>query len=221
MRVMVVAAHMDDEALGMGGTIVKHVEAGDEVHVVFAAGRAYHHAYDEQENERERACARAAQEVLGYSHSTFLDLADERLDRGAQEILIPLEPCYNEFRPDVLYTNFGGDNNQDHRGLFSAVRVLGRTIAAHKAKRFLVFETPSATEQSPPLVECAFQPNYYVNIAPYLERKISAFRCYVTEHREFPHPRSDQALRVLAQKRGVDAAFLAAEGFVLLRDEWA
>ncbi len=220
MKVLVVAAHMDDEALGMGGTIAKHADRGDEVHVVFVAGRVYGHAFDERANEREKACALEAKELLGYDHATFLDLPDERLDACVQDVLIPLERCYDEVRPDVLYANFPGDNNQDHRAVFGAVRVLARTIAAHKVGRFLTYETPSSTEQSPPLTECAFQPNFYVNIEPYLERKIAAFRCYSTEHRAFPHPRSDQALRVLAHKRGVDGGFSAAEGFVLLRDEW-
>ena len=222
MNVLVVAPHMDDEVLGCGGTIARHVAAGDSVHVVVVANRVYGNTYDAEADARERACTEAARKVLGYQKLSFLGLPDEQLDRGVQDVLIPLEAVYNETQPDVLYGNFPGDNNQDHRGVFGAVRILGRAASRHRARRFLLYETPSSTEQSPPLVDCLFAPNFFVNIENELQQKLDAMACYVTETRlPFPHPRSAEALTVVAKNRGIESGFRAAEAFMVLRDGWA
>ena len=220
MKVLVIAPHMDDEVLGMGATIAKHVDQGDIVHVVIVANRIYNHTYDSSVYEKERACTENAQKVLGYQELKFLNLPDERLDQCIQDILIPLEAHYEEIAPDTLYVNFRGDNNQDHRAVFDAVRIISRSAANHRLNRFLMYEVPSATDQSPPLFESAFMPNLYVNIEDQLDKKIEAFHFYVTERRPFPHPRSEEAIRVLARKRGIESGNRAAEAFVVLRDLW-
>jgi len=211
---------MDDEVLGVGATIAKHVDRGDTVHVVIVANRVYRHRFDPGAHERERACAERVRQVLGYQELTFLGLPDEQLDRGVQDVLIPLEAVYDEFRPEVLYANFPGDNHQDHRGVFGAVRVLGRAIKSHRVRRFLLYETPSSTEQSPPLPESRFEPNHYVNVEAQLQRKLDAMACYMTETRPFPHPRSVEALTVIAQNRGIASGYRAAEAFMIVRDQW-
>ena len=83
-----------------------------------------------------------------------------------------------------------------------------------------MYETPSSTEQSPPLSETVFIPNYYVNITKFIGKKVNALRCYKTEKRRYPHPRSDEALKILAQKRGIEIGFEYAEAFMILRDKW-
>ena len=218
MRVLVVAPHMDDETLGVGGVIARHVAAGDEVDVCFVAHRVYGHVFDEARNAAERACALRAQDVLGYNKAVFLDLPDERLDLSLQQIIVGLEDAVRGCPPEAVYLPHRGDNNQDHRAVFEAARVVFRPAAMPQLRRVLCYETPSSTEQSPPIPEAAFLPNSYVNIAAYLERKLDAFRCYGTERREFPHPRSEEALRILAQHRGIESGFVAAEAFLLLRD---
>lgn len=218
MRVLVVAPHMDDEALGAGGVIARHVAEGDDVSVCFVAHRAYDHVFDEAKNKAERACALRAKSVLGYQDAVFLDLPDERLDLNIQQIIIGLEATTGPRPPDVVYLPHRGDNNQDHRAVFEAARVAFRPSATPRLRQLLCYEVPSSTDQSPPLPECAFLPNRYVNIAPFLERKLEAFRCYGTEQRPFPHPRSEQALTILAQRRGIASGFVAAEAFLILRD---
>jgi len=220
MKVMVVSPHMDDETLGMGGTIAKHVSCGDEVSVVIVAHRVYDHKFDASINEKELQATKQAKEVLGYQHLTFLNLHDERLDNCIQDILIPLEKVYVKFNPDFLYTCHYGDNNQDHRAVFEAVRILGRASSSVSVSKFLCYEVLSSTEASPPAIQNAFMPNYFVNIDDFIEKKISAFKCYEKEQRSFPHPRSYEGVKILAQKRGMDVGFNFAEAFVILRDEW-
>jgi N-acetylglucosamine malate deacetylase 1 len=216
--VLVIAAHMDDEALGAGGTIARHVEAGDRVHVVFAAHRIYDHTYDEARNKTEEACALRARDVLGYAGTEFLRLPDERLDAAVQDIIVPLEARVQSLEPHVVYVNHYGDANQDHRAVFAAALVCLRVTAAPFVQRVLCYETPSSTEQAPPLPSWAFLPNCFVDISRFLDRKIDAIAQYETERRLFPHPRSVEALRLLAARRGIEGGFEAAEAFAILRD---
>lgn len=219
MRVLVIAPHMDDEVLGMGGTIARHVAEGDEVYVCFVAHRIYERKYDEEKNRVEIQCALKAKEVLGYKEAEFFNLNDERLDACIQDILIPLEAYINKVKPDIVYVNHRGDNHQDHKAVFQAAMVALRPSATPGIKKILCYEVPSSTEQSPPFSDLAFMPNRYVNIERYLKAKVNALHCYQTEKREFPHPRSDKGLEILAMKRGSEIGFKAAEAFVIIRSK--
>lgn len=220
MKILVIAPHMDDEVLGCGATIAKHMENGDTLFVIFIAHRIYNHQFDKEKNEIEKQYANKAKELLGYQELVYCDLNDERLDTCIQHIIIPLENYVSKIKPDVVYCPFHGDNNQDHRAVFDATRVVLRPQSSAFVKRLLMYEVPSSTEQSPPIPESAFLPNYYVNVTESIDKKIKAFRCYETENREYPHPRSEEALRVLAKKRGIEIGFEYAEAFMMLREKW-
>lgn len=219
MNVLVAAAHMDDETLGMGGTIAKHVHAGDSVTVWIAAKRAYDHQFDPRIIEEERAAALKAAKVLGHK-ARFQDLPDELLDQKLLDLIVPLERCVQEVQPQAVYTHHRWDVNQDHRAVFEATLVACRPIARHKVSRLLCYEVPSSTDQVPPSADGAFLPNYYVDIQRFLERKQEALRAYARELREFPHPRSLKGIEVLAHKRGMEVGLPAAEAFMVLRDQW-
>jgi len=221
MRVLVIAAHMDDETIGMGGTIARHVDRGDAVHVCIVCKRAYDHEFRSELVEAERASALRAVSVLGCDAPIFLDLRDELLDERLLDVIVPVECCVAQVRPDVVYTNHRGDSNQDHRAVFHASLIACRSIASPKVKRFLTYEVASSTDQAPPFPEYAFQPNFYVDISAFLDRKIAALQAYSRELRDFPHPRSSKGVEVLAMKRGMEVGFAAAEAFMVVRDEWA
>jgi LmbE family N-acetylglucosaminyl deacetylase len=218
MKILVIAPHMDDEVLGCGGTIARYVKEGHEVHVVIIAHRIYDHHFDSAEYEREKKCTVYAKEILGYQDLTFLNLNDERLDACLQDIIIPLEKLVQDFQPEWVFLCHRGDNNQDHRAVFHAARVVLRQTVTPFIKKILCYEVPSSTEQSPPFPEDAFIPNVYVNIEKTLAKKITAMKCYDTEKRTYPHPRSKEALEITAKKRGIEAAYIVAEAFVLYRE---
>lgn len=220
MKVLVVSPHMDDEVLGVGGTIAKHVENGDEVYVCFIAHRIYNHKYDKVASDKEMDNALKAKKVLEYKEAKFLNLNDERLDLCIQDILIPLESYKSEINPELVYINHGGDNHQDHKAVFRAAMVATRPAIAKSIKKILVYESPSSTEQSPPIPEYAFLPNFYVNIEKFINKKIQALKCYERESRKFPHPRSLEGIEILAKKRGLEIGFPTSEAFVVLREKW-
>ena len=219
-KVLVVAAHMDDETLGAGGTIMKHLHQGDSVTVCIACKRAYDHRFDPVKVEEEKQSARAAAKILGVQDLRFLDLEDERLDQGILPLLVPLEECLQQIKPDILYTHHRADVNQDHRAVFEAAWIACRATGPFPVSRFLCYEVLSSTDQVPPVPEAAFQPNFYVEIAPFLDRKVQAMKAYARELRTFPHPRSVEGIQTLARKRGMEIGCNAAEAFQLLRDRW-
>jgi LmbE family N-acetylglucosaminyl deacetylase len=220
MKVLVIAAHMDDEILGMGGTIAKHVAAGDAVTVCIACKRAYNHRFDPEIIQEEKDAALRAAKILGYEGIRFLDLRDELLDERLLDLIEPLEELVVKMMPSVVYTHHRGDSNQDHRAVCHASMVACRSTCQYKVPRVLTYEVPSSTDIAPPFPEYAFQPSFYVDISRFLDRKTEAIRAYRRELREFPHPRSVKGIEVLAQKRGMEVGFLAAEGFMVIRDEW-
>ena len=220
MKIAIIAPHMDDEVLGCGGIIAKHVERGDRVCVIIVAHRVYEHQYDKQRNDVEMSHALKAKEVLGYESIEFLGLPDERLDAAVQEIIIPLESLIREMQPETVFIPFSGDNNQDHRSVFHAARVVLRPSATPFIKNLYMYEVPSSTEQSPPLPENAFLPNFYVDVTNQIEKKLKALKCYETETRAHPHPRSEKSVAILAQKRGIEIGFEYAEAFAILRQKW-
>ena len=221
MNVLVVSAHMDDETIGVGGTIAKHLEAGDTVTVCIVCKRAYNHKFDLELIQEDKEDAKRAAKVLGYDDLRFLDLRDEFLDERLLDIIVPLEECVKEVKPAVVYTHHRGDSNQDHRAVLQASLIACRSISQHKVSRILCYEVPSSTDVAAPFPEYAFQPNFYVNISGFLDRKIDALRAYTKELREFPHPRSVKGIEVLAFKRGMEVGFQAVEAFMVIRDEWA
>jgi LmbE family N-acetylglucosaminyl deacetylase len=220
MRILVVSAHMDDEVLGVGGTIARHVDCGEQVTVCILANRAYNHEYDEEMIRRQKQAAIKAQKVLGYQELVFLDLKDEQLDDKTIDILVPLEEVFKKVKPQIVYLNHSGDTNQDHKASFNAGIIACRSFANKDLVKVLSYEVLSSTDQIPPLKELAFLPGFYVNIEKYLNRKIEAMRCYQDEYKNFPHPRSAEAIRALAKKRGMEVGFKAAEAFVVLREKW-
>jgi len=218
MRVLVIAPHMDDEVLGVGGTIARHVAEGDDVYVCFVAHRIYNRVFDPEKNSIEKSATEEARKVLGYKEAIFFDLNDERLDSCIQDILIPLEKYITRVNPHSVYICHRGDNHQDHRAVFQAAMVALRPSANRMIEKIMSYEVPSSTEQSPPFPDYAFLPTQYVNIEKYLPIKLKAMRCYEKEQREFPHPRSEEGLIIAAKKRGVESGFSAAEAFIILRE---
>jgi LmbE family N-acetylglucosaminyl deacetylase len=219
-KVLVIAPHMDDEVIGCGATIARHVKAGDHVAVCCVANRAYGHEYVAEYIEREKGCCEKAREILGYQQFYLLDLPDEKLDNLQVDIIKKLEDVYLGEKPDVVYIPHRGDFNQDHAPVFTAARTVLRPNSSHHASEIYVYENPSGNDYICNVAEFIFRPSHYVNVSDELETKIAAMACYETESREYPHPRSPEGLRINAQKRGMDVNMNAAEAFMVMRSEW-
>ena len=216
--VLVIAPHMDDEVLGCGATISKHVDQGDRVDVCICCYRVYDRQFDAVANQAERQAAAKAKEILGYRDLRLLDLPDERVNMEFQSLLDGLERTVQDFRPEVVYIPHGGDLHQDHRAVAHGANIALRAAAVPFLRRVLAYEVPSGTEQTFPGTALAFVPNVYVAVENWVERKIDAMAVYERESRLSPHPRSPEMLRARMAAHGAVVGVTAAEAFTLLRE---
>lgn len=216
-RVLVIAAHPDDEVLGMGGTIAVHTGQGDDVRVlVVTDGSSTQYPGDVDIRARKEQEALQAAKELGVDDYVHLDLPDMRLDTLEHiEVNKVVEEHIRDFGPQIVYT-VQPDVNQDHRVLFDSVAVATRPTPGQPVRRLLTYAPTSSTEWTPAAVNW-FVPNWYVDVTETLERKLAAFAHYETERREYPHPRSERAIRATAEFHGTSCGFEYAEPFVLIR----
>jgi LmbE family N-acetylglucosaminyl deacetylase len=217
-RVLVIAAHPDDELLGLGGTIVRHLSCHDQVTFLIMAD-ASSVRYDAQAEQSLRHCALVAAGRLGVSDVRFAGMADQRLDTlPILDVTQHIERVLEDLRPQILYTHFHGDINRDHQIVYEASLTATRPYAVPYLERILCYEAPSATEWAGPQTDKYFIPNVYIDITHQLDIKLTAFSAYTTELRSFPHPRSLEALRNRAVYWGSVIGVAAAEPFVLIRE---
>jgi LmbE family N-acetylglucosaminyl deacetylase len=223
MKVLVIAAHPDDEILGCGATAARLVAEGHEVHfAILGEGMTSRHA-DRADADVGRLTAlhrqaHAAAAKVGVKNLLLHSLPDNRLDTvPLLDVIKIIEGLVDRVEPEVIYTHHGGDLNIDHRVIHRAVLTATRPIAGSPVREIYAFEVASSTEWAFQRLEPAFRPNVFVDVAHTLEAKIAAMQCYETELRTFPHPRSPEALRAIAMRWGSVAGCGAAEAFELIR----
>ncbi len=221
-KILVVAAHPDDEILGVGGTMAALSEQGHEVFVLIVT-EGCSSQYQGQDVQRliadKKACALQAGKLVGVRQVLFGDLPDMRLDTLPHvEINRVIERAIRQVGPEVVFTHHFGDVNRDHQRVYESTLVAVRPVQGACVRKVYTYETLSSTEWQETDPRFAFVPNTYHDISSQLDRKIEALLTYEQEVREYPHPRSAQAIRNLAMLRGQSVGMLAAEAFCLVRD---
>ncbi len=222
-KILVFAAHPDDELLGLGGTVRRLANEGKEIHAVIMAEGLTSRAEKREDADFSelnflREDARKAAEVVGYSSIEFHDFPDNRMDSVALLDIIKVVSKYVEkYKPDTIFTHHFGDLNIDHRRTCEAVLTACRPTGEYTVKRILAFETPSSTEWNYTYSN-PFVPNVYFDVTDTLEAKVEGMKCYRSESTTYPHPRSGEALRALGRTRGSNVGFDMAEAFMLLRE---
>jgi N-acetylglucosamine malate deacetylase 1 len=210
--ILVVAAHPDDELLGCGGTVALHTKADDHVTSVIACeGESLRYG---QEGVGQSDHITSAARVLGVQDVRLLGFSDQRLDTmPLTEIITPLEQIVRAIRPKVIYCQYGGDINRDHQLLFKALLVATRPTEEY-IQSVYAFDTASSTEWAYPRT---FAPDTWIDISSTLATKLEAMKCYRSEVRDYPHPRSLEALSHKAKAWGNQSCLDAAEVFMTIR----
>ncbi len=143
-KVLVVAAHPDDEILGCGGTMARHVENGDVVQILFVADGVT--SRGQFNIDQHRKVSIQANEEVGAQLPIFLDFPDNQLDSvPLLQIVQSIEPHIDDFSPSVVYTHFAGDLNIDHSIVNRAVMTACRPQPNFSVQEIYAFEVPSST----------------------------------------------------------------------------
>ncbi|KFZ31362.1 GlcNAc-PI de-N-acetylase [Pseudidiomarina salinarum] len=216
--VLVIAAHPDDEAIGCGGTIARHINEGDAVYALFMTNGvdARQRTFSRDAEIRNEA-AEAAKDALGVKEYFYNDFPDNQLDNVALlDIIQSIEKVISKLQPQVVYTHHNGDLNIDHRRTHEAVMTACRPQPDFCVREIYAFEVLSATEWNTPSFQ-PFTPNHFVDITPYIEIKMNGIEAYSLEMRNTPHSRSKEHLEAIAKHRGNSVGFCAAEAFMVVR----
>lgn len=215
------APHADDEVLGCGGVIARHVHDGDETAVAILTNAALGapDKYSPAEIMQLREEARSAHLVMGVHNTLFEDLPAPRLDTVPMfRIVDTITRIIKRQQPHVVYIPHCDDLHLDHWAINRAAQVACRPRSGSTVRRLLAYETPSETEWGNVRPGEAFVPNWFVDISRFLEQKLRAMQCYASQLKSFPDPRSLEGIKALATWRGATAGFEAAESFMLIRE---
>lgn len=213
-KILVIAAHPDDELLGCGGTIKKFIKSGCEViTAIVAKGRP-------AEQRRINKFSKLANTQLGIKKVVFLNYPNLKLETYPLHVIVEKLSCLIDgYEPDVVLTHYEGDINRDHQVTFQAVLTATRPLPGTKAVEILCFETVGSTEWGATKHQ-SFRPNFFVDITDTIDDKMRALRHYDFEMRPAPHPRSYEGIRHLAGVRGMTIGVRYGEAFEIVRRIW-
>lgn len=217
-KVLVFAPHPDDEILGCGGTMIKHVNSGNEVYVCIVT-KGCLPLFPPEGTERNRGEARSCHQRIGVKKTFFLDFPAVMIEKeNRYEINGKILDVIKEVQPDEVYIPHWGDMQKDHQIVADACMVALRPKYEPKVKRIYGYETMSETAWNAPNVQNEFIPNVFVDISDVLDKKIEALGFYETQLSPFPDARSIEAVEALAKYRGALMHVKAAEAFMLIRE---
>ena len=219
-KILVIAAHPDDETLGCGGTISKFTKENYEARVIFLSdgvgSRKNPFKPKTKDIKLRKRHALNACKLLGFKKIKFFDLPDNSLDTLPRlKITKIIEKEIATYKPDLFFTHFINDLNLDHRIVAESVTIATRLYK--KKHTILNFEVLSSTNLKLGGKKNIFIPNFYVDVKSTIKNKIKAMKEYKSEIHNFPHPRSEEGLLLLSKYRGMFAGFEYAEAFYMLK----
>ncbi|MDA7541814.1 PIG-L family deacetylase [Gammaproteobacteria bacterium] len=223
-NILIIAAHPDDDILGCGGFMAKY-NTKTNIRVIFIAEGSSCRYQDININvnkiqktiETRNNYAKDALKVLGVKQVSFYNLPCGRLDSTPIiEINKIIENELNYFKPDMVVTHAEDDTNNDHRIVYRSTLMATRPGSFKNLKTLLSFEILSSSEWN---FSKSFLPNHFESMSlKHLNLKWKALECFKSEIKKYPHPRSENGLKTLAQYRGMQSGFHYAEAFKIIRN---
>lgn len=217
--ILVIAPHADDETLGCGGTLLRYKAEGCEVHWLLVTGMSEASGFTKQQIAIREKEINLVAEHYGFDSISQLGLPPAVLETLPIGTLIGgISNVINKVKPEIVYVTYRNDAHSDHELVFDATMSATKSFRYPFIKRVLAYETISETDFGMKPEDGGFRPNVYVNISPYIQKKLDIMEIYKSEVGEFPFPRSRKALEALATLRGAQSNSHAAESFMLIKE---
>lgn len=165
MKIVSIGAHPDDVEQGMGGTIAKHSNKGDDIHLILCTLGIGGGSGEPTKRLEE---ARAAAHILG-AKLLSLDYPVLKINKPSVEFESLIKKALDEINPDRVYVHSPFDYHQIHAAVSKCV-----TVAAREVKQLIYYEDISSTNPD-------FKPNAYVDISNYIDLKLKSIGAHVTQ----------------------------------------
>lgn len=218
MITLVIAPHPDDEIIGVGATIAKRIDQGNEVHVLVMT-QGSPRFYTQEFVETEWKETQKAHKILNISETHRFQFQTPFLDAVPKSHLNNiLSDFIKKVNPDEVFIPHRGDMHMEHQIVADAAMVALRPRSECNIKRIYSYEVLSETDWNIPNQQNAFIPNIYEDITEYIGRKLDAMKAYKSQCHEYPEARSIEAIEALAKHRGAIVGVKAAEAFMTIRE---
>lgn len=220
-KILIVAAHPDDEVLGCFGTVARFIKEGYEAYtLILGEGKTSRDKQRVVENKKDEiellnSEIQRANNIIGIKKVFVESFPDNRFDSvDLLDIIKVISKVKEEIKPDIIFTHYEYDLNIDHQITYKAVITATRPMENECVKEIYSFEILSSTEWSYPL---SFSPDTFFDISDTLDLKIDAMKEYTSELCEYPHPRSKDGIEINAKYQGMRVGKKYVEAFKTIR----
>ncbi len=216
-KILVISPHPDDETLGAGGSLLKYKDLGAQLYWLNITNMTPEYGYHPDEIYEWEQILNNVNAQFQFTRFYDLKLKPAGLDEYPKsELIQKIANVIREIEPTMVILPYLYDVHTDHKIVSEAVLSCTKTFRFPYIQKVLCMEILSETEYSAPPHQ--FVPNVFVDISPYIERKVELLKLYKTEVAAHPFPRSEQNLRCLANFRGSQCNCQQAESFMLLKE---
>lgn len=220
-KILIVAAHPDDEVLGCFGTVSKLIKEGYEAYtLILGEGKTSRLDTRKVEENKEQLEIlndeiKKANDIIGIKKCFVYAFPDNRFDSvDLLDIIKVISKIKEEIKPDIIFTHYENDLNIDHKITYQAVITATRPIENESVKEIYSFEILSSTEWQYPI---SFSPDVFFDIQDTIELKLNAMQCYKSELCLYPHPRSLEGIELNAKYNGMRVGKNYVEAFKSVR----
>ena len=214
-KTLVIAPHLDDETIALGGTIKKLSKAKMQVNVIIVGGHLPP-LYSKKNYLITKKESKNALKILGVKKVFYLDLPALEFHKNSYQVINSrLNDIMNNLSPTAVFIPFP-DRHIDHRTIFDCAMVNTRPNKKNYPKLVLSYETLSETHWNAPYIEPNFNPDFFIDIGTTIKDKIKALKCYHSQIKK-NQSRSVEAVEALAKFRGSQNGCKYAESFKLIR----
>lgn len=170
MKVLGVGAHFDDLELGCGGTLIRHIQNGDEVTMLVLSDSGYVNPHGQEIRSADVALqeGKKSAEIMGadliyFDYPTFEIPFNEQLTKSIQAVIENREI-------DTIYSHWDNDVHRDHKQAAQCTLMAGR-----HAPRYLMYRSNYYETGHP------FSGSFYIDISKVMEKKMEALRAHASE----------------------------------------